>query len=84
LLWAAGVLGFLAIVIAVLLVVQYREKQDKNRQPAPETTVTQSAPATPQNWTPTPRVGKAGTNIGSSPNEPLFLWPPTHDEHDEN
>ena len=84
LLWAAGVLGFLAIVIAVLLVVQYRDKQDKNRQPAPETTVTQSAPATPQNWTPTPRVGKAGTNIGSSPNEPLFLWPPTHDEHDEN
>jgi serine/threonine protein kinase len=81
LLWAAGVLGFLAIVIAVLLVVQYHDKQDKNRQRPPETTVTQSAPATPQNWTPAPRLGKAETNIGSLPNEPLFLWPPTHDEN---
>jgi eukaryotic-like serine/threonine-protein kinase len=63
LLWAAGVLGALAIVIAVLLVIQYKDKQDKNRQPPPETTVTQSAPApaTPQNWTPTPRFGQAGT-----------------------
>jgi eukaryotic-like serine/threonine-protein kinase len=63
LLWAAGVLGVLAIVIAVLLVIQYRDKQDKNRQPPPETTVTQSAPApaTSQNWTPTHRFGQAGT-----------------------
>jgi serine/threonine protein kinase len=61
LLWAAGVLGALAIVIAVLLVIQYRDKQDKNHQPPPETTVTQSAPApaTSQNWTPTHRFGQA-------------------------
>jgi eukaryotic-like serine/threonine-protein kinase len=81
LLWAAGVLGALAIVIAVLLVIQYRGHQDKNRQPAPQTTVTQSAPATSQDWTPTPHVGKAGPNIGLSRSGPVFPLPPTHDEN---
>jgi serine/threonine-protein kinase len=61
LLWAAGVLGALAIVIAVLLVIQYRDKQEQNRPQPPEPTVSESvpAPATGQNWTLTPGVGKA-------------------------
>src|SRR6185312_16219473 len=78
LLWAAGVLGALAIVIAVLLVMQYnRDKQDKN-QPPPETTITHTAPApaTPQNWTPTPGVGQAGQN-GYLP----VTAPSAHDEN---
>jgi len=64
LLWAAGVLGALAIVIAVLLVIQYRDKQ-QTRSPSettepPSVSQTTAPPASGQDWTPTPRVGKAG------------------------
>jgi hypothetical protein len=57
------VLGALAIVIAVLLVLQYRDRQEQ----APDVTETQtpaptSAPATPGNWTPNPRIGQSGQN----------------------
>jgi eukaryotic-like serine/threonine-protein kinase len=81
LLWAAGVLGALAILISVLLVLQL--KQDKNKdKPAPsEPTVSQSvsAPASPQNWTPTPRFGQAGPATYF----PRAAWspPPAHDEN---
>ena len=62
LLWAAGVLGALAIVIAVLLIMQWRDKQEQNQQPPPETTITETAPApaTPQNWTPARRPAHTG------------------------
>jgi eukaryotic-like serine/threonine-protein kinase len=54
LLWAAGVLGALAIVIAVLIVMNARENQ--LRQEEPPTTITNTvtpgvdAPATPSAW----------------------------------
>ncbi len=73
LLWAAGVLGALAIVIAVLLVIQYRDKQDQNQQPPPDTTITQTepspAPATPGNWTP------------PGPGPQTGYFPAAHDEN---
>jgi eukaryotic-like serine/threonine-protein kinase len=79
LLWAAGVLGALAILISVLLVLQL--KQDKNKPPPSEPTVSQSVsvPASPQNWTPTPRFSQAGPAMyfprtASRP-------PPAHDEN---
>jgi serine/threonine protein kinase len=82
LLWAAGVLGALAILISVLLVLQL--KGDKNKdKPPPEPTVTQSAPASapasPQNWTPTLRFGQArpATNFPQTASRP----PPVHDEN---
>src|SRR6185312_11524438 len=83
LLWAAGVLGALAIVIAVLLVIQYRDKQDKNPPPPLETTITHTAPApaTPQNWTPTPRVGQAEQNGYLPVAAPTIVVPPAHDEN---
>jgi serine/threonine-protein kinase len=81
LLWAAGVLGALAIVIAVLLVIQYRGKQEQRPQDGTEIMPTQSetAPATTQNWTPAPRVGQAGQN-GYFPLAATALPGP----HDEN
>jgi eukaryotic-like serine/threonine-protein kinase len=73
LLWAAGVLGALAIVIAVLLVVQYRAKHDQNQQPPPDTTITQTepspAPATPGNWT------------SPGPGRQTGYFPAAHDEN---
>jgi eukaryotic-like serine/threonine-protein kinase len=83
LLWAAGVLGALAIVIAVLLVLQYRDRQE---QQAPDVTETQSpaptsAPATPGNWTPDPRIGQAGQD-GYFPLGATAL--PGSYPHDEN
>jgi len=81
LLWAAGVLGALAILISVLLVLQL--KGDKNKDKPPEPTVTQSAPtsapASPQNWTPTLRFGQArpATNFPQTASRP----PPVHDEN---
>ncbi|MGE5698205.1 MAG: protein kinase domain-containing protein [Candidatus Sericytochromatia bacterium] len=76
LLWAAGVLGALAIVIAVLLIISWRDKQEQNQQPPPETTVTETAPApaTPQDWTPRGQPGQTGY----SPARAAEL--PAHDE----
>jgi len=67
LLWAAGVLGALAIVIAVLIVVNARDNNLNQQQnpptvtdtitPPPQTiTHTQRPPAAPSNWT-----GRTGT-----------------------
>jgi eukaryotic-like serine/threonine-protein kinase len=83
LLWAAGVLGALAILISVLLVLQLKGDKNKEKPSPPEPTVTQSAPvsapASPQNWTPPPRFGQAGParyfpQAASRP-------PPVHDEN---
>jgi len=71
LLWAAGVLGALAIVIAVLLIINYRDKQEQNQQPPLDTTITQTepapAPATPQNWTPASRSARTGYSPATAP-----------------
>jgi eukaryotic-like serine/threonine-protein kinase len=73
LLWAAGVLGALAIVIAALIVINARDKQDRQQQAPPTisesvTTPAESgsttAPAHPQNWTEPRRAGKGGDDIG--------------------
>jgi hypothetical protein len=56
-------------------------KQDKNKPSPSEPTVSQSVsvPASPQNWTPTPRFGQAGPATYS----PRAAWspPPVHDEN---
>jgi eukaryotic-like serine/threonine-protein kinase len=65
LLWAAGVLGALAIVIAVLIVVNARDnKSNQDKSPATVTdTVTPSsgAPAAPSSWTDDLDAGHPGT-----------------------
>src|SRR3979409_2417767 len=70
LLWAAGVLGALAIVIAVLIVINARDRQDR-QQPLRATvreSVTPPAatapPASPQNWTQPRAVGQGSGQIG--------------------
>jgi serine/threonine-protein kinase len=96
LLWAAGVLGALAIVIAVLLVIQYRDRERSKTPEVPSeqapSSQTGGAPAAPRNWTSTPSVGQSGTNthalssrqyeIGYSPlaTTPL-VGRPIHDEN---
>ena len=80
LLWAAGVLGALAIVIAVLLINQWLDKREQNHQPPLETTITQTepAPATPQNWTlpgSNPQTGYSPAAAGAHES------PPPHDEN---
>ncbi|MBV8929053.1 MAG: serine/threonine protein kinase [Mycobacteriaceae bacterium] len=82
LLWAAGVLGALAIVIAVLIVINARDRQDRQPQAPPTVSesVTTPAPASPQNWTERGSVGKGGGQIGYS-----FRWaPPALSGYDEN
>jgi serine/threonine-protein kinase len=69
LLWAAGVLGALAIVIAALIVINARDKQDRQQQrPTVSESVTTPATSAPaasgQNWTERHPVGKAGRQIG--------------------
>jgi serine/threonine protein kinase len=66
LLWAAGVLGALAIVIAVLLVLRY---QDHKQEESPKVTqsVESPAPATPRNWTLSPTIGGTGQQPRYSP-----------------
>jgi serine/threonine-protein kinase len=85
LLWAAGVLGALAIVIAVLLVLQYRDRQDTAPQDGTDTsqTITQTptAPATPGNWTPDPRIGQGGQDGYFPLGATALPGPPSHDEN---
>jgi serine/threonine-protein kinase len=80
LLWAAGVLGALAIVIAVLIVVNARENNLDQQQtpptvtdtvtpPAPENGGTEPAPAAPSKWTPGLEIG----NPGGKPDQTGFL-----------
>jgi serine/threonine protein kinase len=81
LLWAAGVLGALAIVIAVLLIIQWRDKREQNQLPPLETTVTETeapAPATPQDWT----LPGVRPQTGYSPVAAFVPEsPPAHDEN---
>ena len=52
LLWAAGVLGTLAIIIAVLIVINARDNNVKQQQPRPTVTNTVTQPpVTPSAWT---------------------------------
>jgi tRNA A-37 threonylcarbamoyl transferase component Bud32 len=96
LLWAAGVLGALAIVIAVLLVIRYRDRQQAPQEapePPPASSQTSEAPAAPQDWTLTPSVGQAGRHpraLATSAPHDIWYSPlaasvlvgmPTHDEN---
>jgi len=65
LLWAAGVLGALAIVIAVLIVVNARDNNVNQQQTPPTVTDTVSPsspapPAAPSNWTERHATGNPG------------------------
>jgi serine/threonine-protein kinase len=96
LLWAAGVLGALAIVIAVLLVIRYRDRQQSPHEappePPPTSSQTGAPPAAPTDWTFTPSVGQSGSNtralatsaqheIGYSPLATIVMVGiPIHDE----
>ncbi|MEB3980859.1 serine/threonine-protein kinase [Mycobacterium sp. 663a-19] len=70
LLWAAGVLGALAIIIAVLIVINSRAENEQQQTPAPTVTDTGTPPATRTpsgsapglrlNWTDPAAVGNSG------------------------
>ena len=76
LLWAAGVLGALAIIIAVLIVINSRADNEQPQTPAPTVTDTGTPPATAPppatktpsgsgprlrlNWTDRPTIGNSG------------------------
>lgn len=84
LLWAAGILGALAIIIAALLVIQYRDKQERIQDEAPSVTPTSSESAAfapmlfPQDWTPGGLISHGGGQPGD------YRWvaavPPVPDE----
>jgi serine/threonine-protein kinase len=85
LLWAAGVLGALAIVIAVLIVINARDRQDRQQQPPPtvsESVTTPSpkaAPAAHQDWTQPRAVRQGSGQIGYT----VRLTPPVPPAPDE-
>ncbi|MGA8545074.1 MAG: serine/threonine protein kinase, partial [Mycobacterium sp.] len=67
LLWAAGVLGALAIIIAVLIVMNSKDNSSQQQPSAPTVTDTGqppskpgSSPAHPTNWTDRGVTGNAG------------------------
>jgi tRNA A-37 threonylcarbamoyl transferase component Bud32 len=71
LLWAAGVLGALAIVIAILIVLNAQDRKDKESpQPTVTNTITQTTPfqspaALPApGWSRLGSIGHGGENIG--------------------
>ncbi|WP_299558311.1 serine/threonine-protein kinase [uncultured Mycolicibacterium sp.] len=80
LLWAAGVLGALAIIIAILIVLNAQEKRDRQQQPPPTvvTTITETTPfespaaLAPPAWAPAAGVSP----IGASPADPAPPAPP--------
>ncbi|MGH3957941.1 serine/threonine-protein kinase [Mycobacterium sp.] len=83
LLWAAGVLGALAIIIAVLIVIN--SHGDTGQPPTvtdtgtPTSTAVGLAPAQPSNWTDRGVTG----NPGQLSRQPQFRWAvaPTHPYH---
>ncbi|MET0699554.1 MAG: serine/threonine protein kinase, partial [Mycobacterium sp.] len=88
LLWAAGVLGALAIVIAVLIVVNARKDAEVTPNPPTVTdTVTPSGteppPAAPSNWTEHQVTGNPGLQTGQALFQirlPQHAAPPVYDE----
>jgi serine/threonine-protein kinase len=65
LLWAAGVLGALAIISAILIVLADRDRKDN--KPVEQTvtdTVTPPSQVAPSGWTEGPLAGKSGEQIG--------------------
>ncbi|MGB8794301.1 MAG: serine/threonine protein kinase, partial [Mycobacterium sp.] len=77
LLWAAGVLGALAIIIAVLIVVNSHDSGSQQQPSAPTVTDTGQppsksgpAPAHPTNWTDRGVTGNAGRQC----NPPQYKW----------
>ncbi|MDT5017290.1 MAG: eukaryotic-like serine/threonine-protein kinase, partial [Mycobacterium sp.] len=68
LLWAAGVLGALAIVIAILIVLNAQDRKDKAPTPPTVTdTITQTTPFSPTampDWTDRGSIGHGGQEIG--------------------
>jgi serine/threonine protein kinase len=82
LLWAAGVLGALAIIIAVLIVINSRAQTDQPQQSTPTVTETGtpgstpttsgSAPAHPSDWTDHVVTGNPGLQRG----QPTLGWAP--------
>jgi serine/threonine protein kinase len=80
LLWAAGVLGALAIIIAILMVLNVQDRKGQKPAPSTETstTVVSAPPATPgamppfgsgaeTEWTDVVAVGHRGVKIGTLP-----------------
>jgi serine/threonine-protein kinase len=69
LLWAAGVLGALAIVIAILIVLNAQDRKDQEQTPAPTitNTITQTTPFSPTampDWTERGDVRHGGEESG--------------------
>jgi eukaryotic-like serine/threonine-protein kinase len=70
LLWAAGVLGALAIVIAILIVLNAQDRKDNEPpQPTITNTITETTPFSPTalpgpGWTGPGSIGHGGENIG--------------------
>src|SRR6476660_8903423 len=69
LLWAAGVLGALAIVIAILIVLNAQDRKDPNETPPPTitNTITQTTPYSPTampDWTERGDVRHGGEESG--------------------
>jgi serine/threonine-protein kinase len=65
LLWAAGVLGALAIISAILIVLADRDRKDN--KPVEQTvtdTVPPSSRAAPSGWTESPLTGNSAGQIG--------------------
>ena len=82
LLWAAGVLGALAIIIAIMIVLNAQDQKDKQQQPRQtvtntSTTVVPPAAPTPGalDWTEPASIGDSGTNAGSDRPTPLEQTP---------
>jgi eukaryotic-like serine/threonine-protein kinase len=80
LLWAAGVLGALAIIIAVLIVINSHDNNVQPQPPAPTVTDTGpppskpgSAPAHPSNWTDRGVKGNPGRQIRQPEHSPVTM-----------
>jgi serine/threonine-protein kinase len=78
LLWAAGVLGALAIVIAILIVLNAQDRKD-NQVPPPTVTNTTVVPAPPASpgampgaeWFDPGPIGNGGDNSAAAPEQ---IW----------
>jgi len=91
LLWAAGVLGALAIIIAVLIVINSHDSNSQQQPSAPTVTDTGQppsksgpAPAHPTNWTDRGVTGNAGQQCSPSHHWRAaalsqYAWPPRHE-----